>query len=210
LVDSFSKRFRDLESLKAQIQALKASQHSEQLSRRETETGKAELEYNLRASEYNVEILKNQNENLQTELDLVKKQNSKHRRLCRVLKDKYDVNSKDLASYKEQYKTTTKSLGKRPAPSESLNDSMLIDLNDSIFRDSPVKTDVGTDRVSAKELETKARELTEVRGKLEESQLQVKSLEAKLNESMTTAGSGSAAKSQRRQPSRGRPTLKPG
>ena len=209
MVDSCSKRFRDLESLKAQIQALKASQHSEQVSRREIETGKAELEYNLRASEYNVEILKNQNENLQTELDLVKKQNSKHRRLCRVLKDKYDVNSKDLASYKEQYKTT-KSLGKRPAPSESLNDSMLIDLNDSIVRDSPVKTDVATDRVSAKELETKAKELTEVRSKLEESQLQVKSLEAKLNESMTTAGSGSAAKSQRRQPSRGRPTIKPG
>ena len=99
--DQFSKRFRDLESLKAQIQALKASQQSDQQSRREMETQKAELEYNLRASEYNVEILKNKNENLQTELDLVKKQNSKHKRLCRMLKDKYDLNSKDLQNYKQ-------------------------------------------------------------------------------------------------------------
>ena len=30
---------------------------------------------------------------------------------------------------------------------------MLIDLNDSIFRDSPQKTDVATDRASTKELE---------------------------------------------------------
>lgn len=32
------------------------------------DTQRNDLEYNLRASEYNVEILKNQNENLNTEL----------------------------------------------------------------------------------------------------------------------------------------------
>lgn len=146
--DQVAKRFRDLESLKAQIQALKASQQSDQQSRRDTETQKAELEYNLRASEYNVEILKNKNENLQTELDLVNKKLSKHKRLCRLLRDKYDLNSKDLQNYKQQVKET-KSLGKRAAPSDKVDESMLIDLNDSIFKDSPMKTELDSNKVDA-------------------------------------------------------------
>ena len=99
---------------------------------------------------------------MQTELDLVKKQNSKHKRLCRMLKDKYDLNSKDLQNYKQQVKET-KSLGKRAATSEKLDESMLIDLNDSIFKDSPMKTDNNSSEIAAKE-----KELSEMRLKFEE------------------------------------------
>jgi len=44
-----------------------------ELEKKRLESVKADLEYNWRASEYNVEILKNQMENTQTELNLVKK-----------------------------------------------------------------------------------------------------------------------------------------
>lgn len=44
------------------------------LEKKKIESQKADLEYSLRACEYNVEILKNQSENLNTELELVKKQ----------------------------------------------------------------------------------------------------------------------------------------
>jgi hypothetical protein len=43
------------------------------LEKKKLESQKADIEYNLRACEYNVEILKNQNENLNTELELIKK-----------------------------------------------------------------------------------------------------------------------------------------
>ena len=51
-----------------------------ELEKKRLESVKADLEYNLRASEYNVEILKNQMENTQTELGLMKKQNEKQKK----------------------------------------------------------------------------------------------------------------------------------
>lgn len=84
-----------------------------------------------------------------------------------MLKDKYDLNSKDLQNYKQQVKET-KSLGKRAAPSEKMDESMLIDLNDSIFKDTPMKMDLDSNKVDAKELEVKEKELSEMRLKFEE------------------------------------------
>lgn len=175
------------------------------------ETQKAELEYNLRASEYNVEILKTKNDELQTEIELVKKQNSKHKRLCRMLKDKCELNSKDLQNYKQQAKET-KSLGKKAANSVQLDESMLIDLNDSIFKDSPSKTNADS-AANSKELENKEKALTELRLKNEEQVLQIKSLEARLSEKdaaiTLTTPRASAARNQKRQMSRGRPAATP-
>ena len=64
-------------SLNTKIGSLKNENMQTELDKKKLESVKADLEYNLRASEYNVEILKNQIENLNTELILMKKQNEK-------------------------------------------------------------------------------------------------------------------------------------
>lgn len=66
-------------SLNSKIQILKNENMSIGLDKKKLESLKADIEYNLRACEYNVEILKNQNENLNTELDLIKNQCDKQR-----------------------------------------------------------------------------------------------------------------------------------
>ena len=43
-----------------------------EMNKAKTDSQKAEIEYNCRAAEYNVEILKNQLENVNTEMLLVK------------------------------------------------------------------------------------------------------------------------------------------
>jgi chromosome segregation ATPase len=55
------------------IGSMKKEHMQVELDMKKLESVKADLEYNLRSSEYNVEILKNQIENLNTELTLLKK-----------------------------------------------------------------------------------------------------------------------------------------
>lgn len=50
------------------------------------EGAKGDIEYNLRACEYNVEILKNKNENLTTEMGLIKRQLTKQKKFTQGLK----------------------------------------------------------------------------------------------------------------------------
>ena len=78
-----------------------ASKREDEKSRCELETLKAEIEYNLRAAEYNVEILKNKNENLSTELDLMRSKHAKTKKVCRMLKEKCERNANDLNNYKQ-------------------------------------------------------------------------------------------------------------
>jgi len=54
--------------LQQQISSLKSEVAQIEKDKKSQDTQRNDLEYNLRASEYNVEILKNQNENLNTEL----------------------------------------------------------------------------------------------------------------------------------------------
>ena len=54
--------------------------------KKKLEAAKADLEYNMRASEYNVEILKNQNENLNTELQLLKMHSEKQKTFIQIQK----------------------------------------------------------------------------------------------------------------------------
>lgn len=60
-------------SLHMKIGSMKKEHMQVELDMKKLESVKADLEYNLRSSEYNVEILKNQIENLNTELTLLKK-----------------------------------------------------------------------------------------------------------------------------------------
>lgn len=62
------------EALKLQVEGLKSELMENDLEKKRLESIKADSEYNLRACEYNVEILKNKNENLNTEMSLVKRQ----------------------------------------------------------------------------------------------------------------------------------------
>ena len=61
-------------ALTAQVETLKKDLRENDLEKKRLESLKADIEYNLRACEYNVEILKNKNENLNTEMSLVKRQ----------------------------------------------------------------------------------------------------------------------------------------
>jgi hypothetical protein len=54
--------------LTQQILSLQSDVSQFEKEKKKLDSAKADIEYNLRAAEYNVEILKNQNENLQTEL----------------------------------------------------------------------------------------------------------------------------------------------
>ena len=51
-----------------------------------SESIRAEIEYTSRAAEYNVEILKNQIENLNNEVALMKKQNDKQKKSIEIMR----------------------------------------------------------------------------------------------------------------------------
>ncbi len=57
------------------MSVLKGSIDKMEQQKSQQDNMKAELEYNLRAAEYNVEILKNQIENMNSEIVLTKKEN---------------------------------------------------------------------------------------------------------------------------------------
>lgn len=63
LKDQISSQGETIESLKKEIREL-------ELSKARQESQRTELEYNLRAKDYNVEIIKNQLENVNTEVAL--------------------------------------------------------------------------------------------------------------------------------------------
>ena len=67
-------------ALTAQVETLKKDLRENDLEKKRLESLKADIEYNLRACEYNVEILKNKNENLNTEMSLVKRQLEKQKK----------------------------------------------------------------------------------------------------------------------------------
>ena len=73
-----------------------------ELSKAKFESEKADLEYNLRAAEYNVEIIKNQLENVNTEMSLVKAQNDKQSKTISMLKQSYHRLRSDLEYQKGQ------------------------------------------------------------------------------------------------------------
>ena len=53
------------------------------------ESVKAELDYNIRATEYNVEVLKNQIDNMNTEMQLIRKQNEKQKKSIDIILKTY-------------------------------------------------------------------------------------------------------------------------
>lgn len=63
LKDQISSQGETIDSLKKEIREL-------ELSKARQESQRTELEYNLRAKDYNVEIIKNQLENVNTEVAL--------------------------------------------------------------------------------------------------------------------------------------------
>lgn len=73
-------------ALTAQVETLKKDLRENDLEKKRLESLKADIEYNLRACEYNVEILKNKNENLNTEMSLVKRQLEKQKKYSQALK----------------------------------------------------------------------------------------------------------------------------
>jgi len=74
------------ESLTDQIKSMKTELMESDLEKKKLESIKADIEYNLRACEYNVEILKNKNENLNTEMSLVKRQHDKQKKYSQAIK----------------------------------------------------------------------------------------------------------------------------
>lgn len=89
-----------------------------ELDKKKLESIKADLDYNLRASEYNVEILKNQIENLNTEMGLLKNKNEKQKRYIQIQKSKNERVQLDLEHYKRNSK-------KAPKAAPKLNESMM-------------------------------------------------------------------------------------
>lgn len=87
-------------ALTAQVETLKKDLRENDLEKKRLESLKADIEYNLRACEYNVEILKNKNENLNTEMSLVKRQLEKQKKYSQALKQKNERLAIDLQSYK--------------------------------------------------------------------------------------------------------------
>jgi chromosome segregation ATPase len=65
------------ESMTYQLVKMKDEIQQLEVSKSKVESTKAELDYNLRAQEYNVTLLKNQIENLTTEMTILKKQADK-------------------------------------------------------------------------------------------------------------------------------------
>lgn len=106
-------------SLSAKIVSLKSEVMQTELDKKKLESIKADLDYNLRASEYNVEILKNQIENLNTEMGLLKNKNEKQKRYIQIQKSKNERVCLDLEHYKKSYKK-----GQKPAVGK-LNESMM-------------------------------------------------------------------------------------
>ena len=91
----------------------------------------------MRACEYNIEILKNQNENLQTELNLVKKQLEKQKKYSSLIKSKAERLEIDLESYKHSGKHKPQKLQVKTAQGDIKNSLMMMDINDSfILKDS--------------------------------------------------------------------------
>lgn len=84
------------EALKLQVEALKSELMENDLEKKRLESIKADSEYNLRACEYNVEILKNKNENLNTEMSLVKRQLEKQKKYSQAIKQKNERLNIDL------------------------------------------------------------------------------------------------------------------
>jgi hypothetical protein len=72
--------------LKQKISSLHTEVTQSEKDKKVLDSSKADLEYNLRAAEYNVEILKNQNENLNTELQLLKMHSEKQKTYITIQK----------------------------------------------------------------------------------------------------------------------------
>ncbi len=73
--------------LKQSIVKLKDEIKTIELEKLRQENIKTELEYNHRASEYNVEILKNQIENLNNEISIMRKQNEKQKKTIEIIRN---------------------------------------------------------------------------------------------------------------------------
>ena len=72
-----------------------------EMNKANQERQKAEIEYNCRAAEYNVEILKNQLENVNTEMLLLKAKNEKVTKSFGYLRQSYIRLKDDVAYYKK-------------------------------------------------------------------------------------------------------------
>ena len=106
-------------ALTAKIGELKNEVMQTELGKKKLESIKADLDYNLRASEYNVEILKNQIENLNTEMGLLKNKNEKQKKYIQIQKSKNERVCLDLEHYKRNQKRAPK------AAVTKLNESMI-------------------------------------------------------------------------------------
>lgn len=100
-IANLKKEIRDLEDAKAK-----------------QESQKAELEYGLRAKEFNVEIIKNQLENVNTEMALEKAQQEKLQRSFNYLKMAYNrlKGDKDHQSKKERKSTSRRQKSQLTTP----------------------------------------------------------------------------------------------
>ena len=72
-----------------------------EMNKANQECQKAEIEYNCRAAEYNVEILKNQLENVNTEMLLLKAKNEKVTKSFGYLRQSYIRLKDDVSYYKK-------------------------------------------------------------------------------------------------------------
>ena len=88
--------------LNKQIDGQKQDLMQNDLELKKIESIKADLDYKLRASHYNIEILKSQNENLNMEMSLLRKQNERQRKLIGMQRSKNSTIMGDLEFYKGQ------------------------------------------------------------------------------------------------------------
>ena len=98
--------------LNKQIEQQKQDMMQNDLELKKIESIKADLDYKLRASHYNIEILKSQNENLNMEMNLLRKQNERQRKLIGMQRTKNSTIMGDLEFYKGQSKENNQSAKK--------------------------------------------------------------------------------------------------
>ena len=83
------------------IAELKQEMKEFEMTKAKLESQKAEVEYNQRTAEYNVEIIKNQYENVTTEMLLTKAHNEKISKSFNILKQSYSRMKEDIEYFKK-------------------------------------------------------------------------------------------------------------
>lgn len=133
---------------------------------------KAELEYNQRAAEYNVEILKNQIENLNNEVQLMRRQNEKQKQTIDVIRATNERLNHDLDHFKKLSLRSAKKPGERSSLPPAAPFKPRPDLSE--------EQEVQVSLLDARQLLAKEREIAGLQLEIEERQRRGDELERQL------------------------------